>query len=140
MAPAAGGIGHGITFSIGDGASPEVFTPVAELLDGEGPTMAKDAVETTSGESTNRWRDYIPGLRDGGEVSFEYNLKNANLTALFTNFKVDTVTNYRIVVPSPASATWNFAGVMTNLDPTYPQEDRMTGSFTIKVSGEPTLT
>lgn len=137
--PASAGIGHGITFSIGDGASPEVFTPVADLLDGDGPGLSKDSVQITSGESANRWREFISGFRDGGEVTFEFNLTNANLTALKTNFDLDTNSNYRVVVPAPASATWTFAGHLTALDPTYPQEDRMTGSLTVKVSGAPTL-
>lgn len=138
--PASAGIGHGITFSIGDGASPEVFTAVADLLDGDGPGLAKDSVEITSGESASRYREYIPGLRDGGEVTFEFNLKSANLTALFTNYELDANSNYRIVVPTPVTKTWNFAGHITALEPTYPETDRMTGSFTVKVSGAPTLT
>lgn len=137
--PASAGIGHGITFEISDGASPPVFTEVAELLDGDGPGLSKDSVQITSGESVNRWRDFIPGFRDGGEVTFEFNLVSANLTALKTNFDLDANSNYRVVVPAPATATWTFAGHLTALDPSYPQEDRMTGSFTVKVSGEPTL-
>jgi len=137
--PASAGIGHGITFAIGNGASPEVFADVAELLDGDGPGMSKDSVQITSGESTDRWREFIPGLRDGGEITFEFNLVSANLTALKANFDLDANSNYRIVIPAPVTKTWDVVGHLSALEPTYPQEDRMTGSFTLKVSGEPVL-
>src|SRR3546814_10372592 len=73
-------IGHGVHLARGDGASPQVFTNVAELIDLSTPSMTKDQVEATHTDSTDGFREFIPGPTDGGEFSATMNFIPGNAT------------------------------------------------------------
>ncbi len=136
----AGKIGLGVTFKIGDAASPEVFTAVAEILGIDGPGMSRDSVDMSSADSASFWREFLPGMKDGGEVSFELILIPANLTALNAELAKNVNTNYQITWPFSPVKTWDFAGHMTGFEVTAPFDDKISGTATFKVSGQPTLT
>ena len=59
---------YGSEFQIGT-------TKVAEIIDIDGPSMSKDAIETTASDGTagDFTRTFLPGFRDGGEVSITAN-------------------------------------------------------------------
>ena len=63
-------LGIGSALQRGDGASPEVFTTIAEILSIGGPSLTAGTVDATSMESLDRYAEFIAGLKDGGEVSF----------------------------------------------------------------------
>ena len=65
--------GHGTFLQIGDGAVSEMFTTIAEVMNIDGPNLQQETVEVTSHDSTDRWREFIGGLKDGGEISFGLN-------------------------------------------------------------------
>lgn len=136
----AGKIGLGVQFLIGDGASPEVFTAVAEVMTIDGPGMSRDSIDMTSADSSNFWREFLPALKDGGEVSFEVILTPANLTVLNGELAKTVNTNYRISWPYSPAKLWNFAGHMSGFEVTAPFDDKISGTATFKVSGQPTLT
>lgn len=137
-------LGKGYLVQRGDGASPENFTTIAELQDVDGPELSKDPVEATHQESPNRWREFISGMKDGGEVTFDVNhlpddpTQDAT-TGLVADLDSDDARNFRVVFPPPSSKAWVFPGIVTQFGPTGPVADRQTASITIKVSGEPTL-
>ena len=128
----------------GDGATPEVFTTIAELLDVDGPELTADSVETTHQESPNGWREFMAGLKDGGEVSFDLNHNPDNAThdastGLVAELKNGVTRNYRVEFPPPSSKAWVFPAFVTEFSPAGPLADRQTASVTLKVAGEPTL-
>lgn len=134
MATATAAIGFGTTFSLGDGADPEVFTALAEVLDVTPPSDAVDIIEVTHMTSPDRTKEFIAGLTDPGECSFDINfLPGAgDDTALQAKRQTATVSNYRITFPN--AATWTFAGILTGYSPTAPVNDRMTASVTFKLT------
>jgi len=137
-------LGKGYLIQRGNGGGPEVFTTIAELLDVDGPEMSVDSVEATHQQSPNYWREFIPGLIDGGEVSFDLNHNPDNATqdatvGLAADLKNRTVRNFKVVFPSPSSKEWTFPAFVTEFSPAGPVADRQTASVTLKVSGEPTL-
>lgn len=139
-------IGLGVTLARGDGASPEVFTKIAELIEITPPSMTKDQVEATHTDSANGFREYIPGLKDGGEFTAVFNFLPNNATqdntagGLLNDFlSVDTVGNWRITFPGSPVMTWTFAGTVTGYEPVTPIDDRMTLQVTWRVSGPPTI-
>ena len=66
-------IGYGTLFQTGNGAVPEVFTTLAEVTNITPPKMSRDTVDATHEESPGAWREFIAGLKDGGDVSLDLN-------------------------------------------------------------------
>ena len=61
-------IGAGTLFKRGDGASPEVFTTIAEVTSVDGPTSVFDIIDVTTMESTGNDREFIAGKGDPGGI------------------------------------------------------------------------
>ena len=49
---AAAKAGVGTTFSVGDGASPEVFTAIGEIVNASGPNISAEQIEVTTLDSS----------------------------------------------------------------------------------------
>lgn len=133
-------IGYGVVMERGDGGSPESWTKIGEVTDPDFPTLSRDAVEATHTESTSRYREFISGLRDGGELSPTLHL-DTGATAyddLITDYESDATVHYRVKSPDGNEA-WDFQGLITNIEHDVPLDDRMTVTVTFKVSGQPSL-
>jgi len=131
---------YGSSFKIGDGASPEVFTAVAEIKDIAGPNLTRASIDVTNQDSIDRWRESIPGLRDGDMVTVQANWLPSNATqdgttGLFSHYSDDDNHNYQIVTPADVGITISFAGHITALPISLPLESQGTIEFTIKISG-----
>ena len=134
-------LGFGVLLKVGDGASSEAFTAIAELIGLSGPGLSLDTVESTHTESLNAAKEYIAGLKDGGEVSVDLNFLpgNATHTALIADWAARTLRNFEIVWPDTGSTKWSFSAFVTNYEPSAPIEDRMTASASLKITGVPTF-
>jgi predicted secreted protein len=146
-------IGHGSLFQIltteDIGSPPAPVTDwltVAEVVSITPPSLSRDAVDATHTESPEKWREFIPGLRDGGEVSCEMNFIPAGpgTEAILASFNSDTVQSCRIIFPdgdanaSPITATvWAFSGFITAFAPEAPFDGKMAATVTVKLSGKP---
>lgn len=140
-------IGIGTKLQLGDGVSPtEAFTTVAEVLSITGPSLSTASIDATSMDSTGKFMEFIPGLRDAGELSFDiqYIFNNAThgiLTGILQDFNNnETKTrNWKILFPDTGVTTWNLAGFVTEFTLNDPVEDKVTATMTIKLTGKPTL-
>ena len=133
-------IGYGASFKRGDGASPEVFTALGEVTAINGFELSKDTVDATHMGSPDRYREFISGLRDGGEVSVELNFvpDGTAITNAFTDFDADVARNYQIVWAD--TSDFEFSGICTGISTAVPVDDKMSATFTYKVTGKPTFT
>jgi predicted secreted protein len=118
-------------------------TDLGELIELSGPSLARDAVEASHALSTNRFREFISGLRDGGEVSATIALVPATAQSsphqeLMDDFNNNSAVAYRVIFPD-ANTYFTFSGLITALEHATPIDDRMTLAVTIKITGEPTL-
>lgn len=136
----AGFSGYGTKFQRGDGGVPEVFTTIGEATSISGPEMERDTIDVTSHDSPNRFREWVGGLVDAGEVSFEVNYDPAIHNVLKADFQDPLPRNYRIVLPTPPGGQWAFKAFITNMGPEFPHDDKMSAEFTFKVSGDPVFT
>ncbi|MBR1230204.1 phage tail protein [Bradyrhizobium sp. AUGA SZCCT0176] len=135
-------IGYQTLFKTGNGAAPEVFTTLAEVTGITPPAMARDTVDATHEESPGAWREFIAGLKDGGEVSLELNFVPGGSAALALTAELDldgpsAVKNRQILFPD--GSYFSFAGILTGFEPDAPLDDKMAASVTFKVSGKPSL-
>ena len=134
---------YGSALQLGDGATPEVFTSIAEITELTPPTMSRDSIDVTSHGSADGYREFISGLRDGGEVDFKANWLPTNSTHDFTTglgetFNDNSTHNFKIILPNTL-ATISFSGFLTAFETELPLEEQGALSGTIKVSGKPTI-
>lgn len=130
-------IGHGSSFLMGDSNSPGTWTEIAEITSITPPSVSRDVIDATNSDSPDRWREHIPGLLDGGEVTIEGNFipGGAGDVALIVA-QTDTFARaYRIIFPN--AVVWDFQAFCTAYEPEAPFDDKMTFSATFKVSGKP---
>jgi predicted secreted protein len=135
---------YGSALQIGDGAASEAFTSIAEISELTPPSMSRDAIEVTTMGSTSGFREFIPGWRDGGEVSIVANwlptdTTHDGTTGLLESYLDDDEHNWRIVLPD-SLATIAFTGFITAFEPDLPLEEQGKLSCTIKLTGVPTVT
>lgn len=131
-------IGHGSTFErSSDGTSGGAFSTVGEVTSITPPGMSRDTPEATHMGSPEKWREFIAGLKDGGEVAVEVNFVpgNATTTSALSDLNTDTAGYYKITFPDDTE--WGFAAFMTGIEPGDPIDDRMVATFTFKLTGKP---
>lgn len=130
-------IGHGSKFRIGDPDTPGTFTEMAEITSITPPSISRDVIDATHSASPDRWREHIPGLIDGGEVSIEGNFVpgSAGDLLLIAAQTDDDVRPYQIEFPN--GVIWEFEAFCTAYEPDAPFDDKMSFSATFKVSGKP---
>lgn len=133
--PTQAAIGHGTKFELGDGADPEVFTEIAEIFDFTPPNETTDTIDATNFQSPNRYREFIMGLTDPGEISFEMNFVpgSTSETKILAAKASQTAKTGRITFPN--DWTWTFDVLITGYEPAVPADDKMTATVTGKVSG-----
>lgn len=135
-------IGWSTLFQVGNGASPEVFATFAEVTGITPPALSRDTVDATHELSPEAWREFIAGLKDGGEVSFDMNFVPDSVEAASCMAELDlmgraALKNRKVVFPDGSYFT--FAAILTGYEPDAPLDDKMAASVTLKVSGKPTL-
>lgn len=133
----------GIKLEMGDGGSSEVFTEIAEVRDITGPGLELTMTETTAHDGDG-FRNFVPTLKDAGEVSFPINYVPTNgthdaSTGLLKDYSDRTRRNYKLIFPDTSTTTWTFSGYVTGFEPAGPVEGALCANVTIKVAGAPTL-
>ncbi|MGC5034105.1 phage tail tube protein [Streptomyces sp. DT190] len=124
----------------GDGATPgETFTAIANVTDITPPGLERETLDVTSHGSPDAWREFIGGLKDGGEVEIEINYDPREHDALVADFEDDEPRSYKVVWPKNLG-DWAFKAVLTNFEPEAPHDDKLAASLTFKVSGKPEIT
>lgn len=135
---------YGSILQIGDGAVSENFSAIAEITELTPPSMSRDDIDVTSHQSSDGYREFISGLRDGGEVSFKANWLPTNstqdgTTGVLESFNDNVNHNWKVILPSTL-ITISFVGFVTEFNPDLPIDAQADLSCTIKVSGKPTVT
>lgn len=131
-------IGFGSTFGIGDGADPETFTTVAEVVSITPPSLTRGSEEATHLESPDDYKEYIALLFDTGDASITFNFEPSETDVIYTAFH-DDGGNFEITFPN--GVAMRFTGFFTEYgQPELTPEGKMEATATIKRStGKPTL-
>jgi hypothetical protein len=131
-------IGYGSKFSI-DPAGGSSFTDLGEVFNITPPSDNIDVIDATHMQSPNATREFILGLNDPGEASFEMNfVPGSTSDDLIQQVRAArAVVSCRITFPN--AATWTFDGILTGYEPAMPNEDKMTATVTFKVTGSYTV-
>jgi hypothetical protein len=133
MAASSVKIGYNTDFAIYNGSS---YVEVAEVTSITWPGYSRDAVEATHLNSDDQFREYVPGLMDAGEVTFELNFIPSVSDVIIAALTAAAIQQFKITAQGGANCV--FRGIVTSYQPQSPVDDRMTASATIKVTGKPT--
>ena len=137
---------YGVQLKRGNGATPEVFTAIAEVLSIEPPEIMHEAVESTN--HTTGYRTFAPGkLKEVAEftATIHYSPTDAthNATAgLLADLVAGTEHNYQLVFPNVGATTWTFAALVTSFKPSSADADSpetLQAEVTFRPTGSPTL-
>lgn len=131
-------IGHGTVFQrSSDGTSGGSFSAVAEVMSISGPGISRDAVDVTDFDSTDRFREFVGGLKNAGEVSMDigFDPDSTDVTNFLADINTDTSGYYKIVFPD--TTEWGFAALITGFEPGSPLDDKMTATVTYQLTGKP---
>lgn len=116
---------------------------IAELTEIGGVSMSADAIDVTTLDSADGFREFVGGLKDGGEVGvsgYFYPGDTDGQKAMYDDFVAGTVNSYAIEFPAALNAKWEFDGIVTAYTTGAALEDPVSFEATIKVTGKPVLT
>jgi predicted secreted protein len=129
--------GVGTRFRRWDGTS--AWADIAAINSISGPGMSRDTIDVTSLDSTGGYREFIAGFRNAGTITLAMNFTRATYELMKTDFDVDTIQNYEIVLPDLEETTLEFEGLITELPLNIPADDKISADVTIQISGQVTL-
>src|SRR4030095_5550675 len=140
MAASKASIGYGTRFMMESGSSPgnspPTYVDMAEIKNVTPPNQQTDDVDVTHNQSPNRRREFIAGLIDPGEASFEMNFvpnstSDLRLQSLLTS---GLVTKCRIMFPN--NVKWDFLASVKGYEISSATEDAMAATVSLRVSGD----
>jgi predicted secreted protein len=131
------GIGWGAEFWL-DNAS-DSLTELGEVLSVTPPNPQTADVVATHMKSPNRRNEYIAGLIDDGEGTFEFNYVPGGATDVLIRAAINdgNTRDYKIVLPVADGSTWEITGdcIVKGWERTTPIDDRMTATMTVRFTG-----
>jgi len=128
-----------------DPAGGSSYTSLGQIANISGPSLSRTSIDVTTHDSSSWWMEFIKGLKDGGEISFDVIYDPALATHDFsTGILSDldddsTIPNFRITFPDTGSTQWILPAFVTGANVDIPINDKLGMSVTVKVAGAPTL-
>lgn len=127
----AGTFGNGATFVLGT-------TTVSELTNISLPGISADSIDTTTHNNSDKFRTFIKGLSDGGEITIEGNMDYTDYNTMYTAATTTSIYSATVNVPtSPSTTQWIANAFVTALDGDAPHDEKINFSATLKVTGKP---
>jgi len=121
-------------------------TAVGNIISISGPNPSRDSIDISTMDSTAKFREFIPGMLDAGEVTFELNYDGtaAGTANDLQLLKTNSAQYWHITFPdhtTEASKSDIYCqGFITALGHAIPFDDKVTQSVTVKLSGVPVFT
>jgi len=114
-------------------------TAIAEVTNLTGPSRSGETIDVSNHDSPDTFREFVAGMRDGGEISMEGNFipGDEGQAALLTDYENGTLVEYVLTFPTAMGTTETFNALVTALDLTNPYDDKSAFSATLKISGKP---
>ena len=113
-------------------------TTIAEVKTAAHSGMKLDMLDVTSHDSTGKWKEFIVGLKEGGELTAEGNFTNAASQAAFiTDLQAGTSASYTLAFGATPVATVTVTAFPMSIDISAPVEGDLGFSLTLKITGQP---
>lgn len=122
------------------------YIDLTYLGDLNGPEIGIETIDVTTHDSTDNFNEFLAGVADGGEISFdvEFDGSLAAHETLFNAVAGRVKHNFYLKLPGWVSTGgggyWAFAGLFTKFSPTFGVKSSVKAAMTVKVSGKPVFT
>lgn len=132
-----------------DPAGGAAYVALGQVKDIAGPALVRGDVDVSDHDSTLGYREFLPGLVDGGAITFilgfdpNNSAHDQSATGLLGNMELDgcTLATFEYTLSTcTGTAVWTFAGYVNAFTSNAPVEGELTANVGIKVSSKPTLT
>jgi hypothetical protein len=143
--PVSGGDGSGVvsastSSALAGGVAGETFTVLSEVKGVQGPNFQAQTIDVTSFDS-NRIREYISGLVDPGQLTFNCNYVpnawGAGQQKLFPLIQSGARRTFEIQLADLYKTTISLQGIVTGANITAELESAIMVAMTVKVTGMP---
>lgn len=115
---------------------------VAEITSIGDVSVTRDDVEVTHYDSDDGYKEFIPGLADGGELTIEGNFivgdTNGQL-GLKADYEAGTVQSFELAFPNDVNSSWEFDAIVNSFGESQPNGEQIGFTATMKVTGKPVL-
>jgi hypothetical protein len=135
-------IGYGSKLRRGNGdGPPETYSDVARVVSIEPPSQEADDVEVTDLDSPDGFKEYIAGMTEPGECSFEINFLPSHpshnaTTGLLADKASGAKKNWEIEFSDEGATKCHFAAYVKGFGPsTVSPNDPLRANVTLKLSG-----
>lgn len=136
MAATAAQSGFGTLLKMGDGASPEVFTTIAEITDIAGPNYAAPTLDALNNDSPSSAMERISNrFYDAESVTFTIQslISNATHLSVLATLKAFTKKNFTVTYPNGTGEA--FSGFVSEFKRKAPIKDKLTADVKIDITG-----
>ena len=111
------------------------WASVGEVTTLSGPNMSKESIDVTSLASTGGYREYIPGLRTPGTLTFTMNFNRTDYETMKTDFESDEASDYELILPDTEKTTLEFSAFVTDLPLNLDPGSQITCNVTFQITG-----
>jgi len=132
---------------LGNGASPEVFTTIANVSSITGLQLSANIVDVTSHSTGVPWRQKITTLLDAGDLSFDLffipaDTGHQELLTIFQekNGTTDGLRNYQLWFPDAAPTKYQFSAYISKFSLTEAVDNVVRAAVTFTATGQPDFT
>lgn len=113
---------------------------ISEMTTITPPGFSADTVDSSTHDMADIFRTFIKGLVDSGEIGLEGFYKQADYLVMYELMATRTLQSVTIIMPTTPSRTVFYCnGHVTGLETDDPIDDLIPVTYTIKVSGKPTI-
>lgn len=126
----------GTVWKMHDGSS--TYVTVEEVTNIGLLDVDVDTIDVSSHDSPSQWREFVGGMKDGGELSMDINYDPALHGTLFSALGENR--NQKFILPDAGAAEVSFEAVVSGFSASAPYDDKLSATVTLKVSGAVTIT
>jgi hypothetical protein len=130
-------VADGTVIARGNGASPEVFTNIPQVLNMGSVGQTRSLIDITNLASDAR--EYLKAIKDGQEMTliFQYDPDDSTHAALRTDANAETPVNFRITLTNSPAQTIDFAAQVMSFSITNIEIDNVLGyEVALKPTGD----
>ena len=133
--------GHGAVLTTDATTNFASSTTLGQVVSISGPNHARDSIDVSNMGSTDKWREFVNGMLDSGEFSgdivYDGTTYAAAMSSQFTNSANYWKINIMDGTNAAASSSIYCQGFLTSLGHSIPYDDKISQSFTVKLTGVP---
>ena len=113
-------------------------TAIANIVSINGVSLSRSQIDVTHLTSADKFKEYIPGLMEGGQVDLEliFDPAHATHSQILVDFVAGTVSTYSITWPG--AQVWSASMFVMSVSPSAEAagDDKLKCNATFKVTGQ----